>query len=137
MPRCPHCGANTIGPFSKFWSDAACPVHCQSCGGLAYLESSHTQILNAIVFPGSLIALAAATITNSLLPLFALFALWLLAFAHVIWRAPLTPISENQAASNKRWRNAVLLLLRWVRLFGGEYRVFEQRAGWGKLAHNA
>lgn len=109
MPKCPHCGENAINPLSKFWSDAACPACCQRCGGLAYLESSHTQILNAIVFPGSFMAFVAAAMTNSPLPMFGLFAVWLLALARAIWRAPLTPISAIQAASNKRARNVVLL----------------------------
>lgn len=110
MATCPHCKANTIGPLSKFWSDSACPVRCQSCGGLAYLASNQTQILNAIVFPGSLLALTAVAVTNSLLTVFILLVLLLLVFAYVIWHAPLTPLSEDQVTLNKRWGNFVLLV---------------------------
>ncbi len=109
MPICPNCGANAIGPFAKFWSDAASPAHCSKCGGLAYLPASQTAALNAVVFPGSLLALAAVVLTNSLVPLLAFAALLVAAAGIAVSRGYMLPLSEVQAASNKRWGNGVLL----------------------------
>ena len=111
MSRCPHCATNTIGPISKFWSDAACPVRCPACGGLAYLRAHETALLNAIVYPGCFFALAGVIFTNSFLPLLLLASLWLLSFAYVLWGAPLSPISEAQAAQNKSFGNIFILLI--------------------------
>ena len=109
MPACPNCGANAISPFAKFWSDSASPARCSACGGLAYLPSRQTVALNAIVFPGSIIALAIVVLTNSLLPLLVLAVLLVAVFALVVSRGSMVPLSEPQAASNKRWGNGVVV----------------------------
>ena len=109
MPICPNCGANTIGSFAKFWSDSASPARCAACGGLAYLPARQTAVLNAIVFPGSIFALAVVVLTSSLLPLLVLVVSLIVAFVLVVSRGSMVSLSEAQAASNKRWGNGVLV----------------------------
>lgn len=109
MPVCPNCAANAIGWFAKFWSDSASPARCSACGGLAYLPARETAVLNAIVFPGSILVLAIVVLTNSFLPLFSLAMLLIAAFVLVVSRGSMVPLSEAQAASNRRWGNGVLV----------------------------
>ena len=75
------------------------------------MPARQTTVLNALMFPGSLLALAAVVITNSFVPLLVFAVLFCLAVGQVIWLAPMLPISEALAASNKRWGNAVVLFV--------------------------
>jgi hypothetical protein len=75
------------------------------------LPSNQTSALNLLVFPGSLLAVATVVFTDSFVPLFAYVILFVLAIGQVIWRAPLLPISEAQAKSNKKWGNIVVLVV--------------------------
>jgi hypothetical protein len=111
MSSCPHCQQNTISPIAKFWSDAACPVRCSACGGLAYLPTHETTAINAIAYPGCFVVLAAVVFTNSLVPIYVWGGLWLAALGRVLWRAPLTAISQAQASENKRYGNIFIALL--------------------------
>ncbi|HEY0663129.1 MAG TPA: hypothetical protein VGD18_00810 [Thiobacillaceae bacterium] len=105
---CPHCRQNTIGPIAKLWSDAACPVRCRACGGLAFLPAHETASLNAILYPGCLAALAAVILTGSPAPILVWLGLWCAALALVVWRAPLAAISDARAAQNRRYGNLLL-----------------------------
>ena len=111
MSSCPHCHQHTIGPLAKLWSDAACPVRCSACGGLAYLPAHETTTLNALVYPGCLVTLAAVIFTNSLTPVFVWVGLWFAVLGLVVWSAPLVAISKAKAAQNKRYGNLFVALL--------------------------
>jgi len=111
MASCPHCQQNSIGTLAKLWSDAACPIRCPACHGLAYLPTHETTLLNAIVYPGCFAVLAAVVTSDSLLPFYLWAGAWLAALSFVIRKAPLVGISAAQANRNRHYGNIFITLL--------------------------
>ncbi|MBZ0067623.1 MAG: hypothetical protein K8F26_02335 [Thiobacillus sp.] len=75
------------------------------------MHTRETTAINAIAYPGCFVVLAAIVFTNSLVPIYVWGGLWLAALVRVLWRAPLTAISQAQASQNKRYGNIFIALL--------------------------
>jgi hypothetical protein len=79
---------------------------------LAYLHRRETSGLNALWNVGFIAVIPAIVLTNSLVIPLAIWALWLLVvLGLVLWKSPLSAVSESQAAVNRRCGNIVLGLV--------------------------
>ena len=112
MSVCPHCHQNAINPFKGLWSDAACPVRCPHCKGLAYLHHREMSGLRAVWNIGFVALIPAVLLTHSLLVPLALWTLWWLAACGlVMWKSPLCAISPPEAVERRRYANIALGLV--------------------------
>ena len=114
MALCPHCGTNSIGFHSKWWSSAAHPAKCKQCGGRSYIARTSFAYGSAIV--GGLIfsILPAILLTRSLWVGALIIAAILAVVAYdglAFYRAPMLPTNSASSAEARRWEHVGLIIM--------------------------
>ena len=108
---CPHCQANGISAWNKYWSGSASPALCSACGEPSYIPTRYVTYGNFLEYTVGVIALAAAIYTSSLLPLAAIVLTVVLVEWGVLHYAPLRAVTHEDIRENKRWGNLFLILI--------------------------
>ena len=114
MTACPHCSHRTIGFWARWWSDSACPVRCPKCAGWSYISRRTELILNGLLNVLPFVGVIASLASNSLWPVAVALGLTAVVFWYLVHTATAVPLSDAQAAQNRRWGNVVMF-----GLFGG------------------